>query len=81
MPSLIGVTGGVRGVGGRRLRLLLQSETPNQRGSGWLPLRQGSPGEDLPKEIHVWLHPEESLIDGDETGDVQHPSQIEVLQL
>ena len=27
------------------------------------------------------LHPEEGLADGDETGNVQHPSQIEVLQL
>ena len=27
------------------------------------------------------LHPEESLVDGDETNDVQHPRRIEVLQL
>ena len=29
----------------------------------------------------MWLHPEEGLADGDEAGDVQHPSRIEVLQL
>ena len=33
------------------------------------------------KEIRVRLHPEESLVDGDETGDVQHPRRIKVLQL
>ena len=33
------------------------------------------------EEVHVRLHPEEGLIDGDEAGNVQHPSQIEVLQL
>ena len=27
------------------------------------------------------LHPKEGLTDGDEAGDMQHPSQIEVLQL
>ena len=27
------------------------------------------------------LHPEESLADGDETSNVQHPHRIEVLQL
>jgi len=27
------------------------------------------------------LHLEEGLVDGDETGNVQHPSRIEVLQL
>ena len=27
------------------------------------------------------LHPEEGLVDGEKTGDVQHPSRIEVLQL
>ena len=27
------------------------------------------------------LHPEEGLADGDETSGMQHPSQIEVLQL
>ena len=32
-----------------------------------------------PKEVHVWLHPEEGLVDGDETGNVQHPSRIELL--
>ena len=29
----------------------------------------------------MWLHPEESLADGDETSDMQHPRRIEVLQL
>ena len=29
----------------------------------------------------MWLHPEESLADGDEAGDVRHPRRIEVLQL
>jgi len=59
----------------------LQGKAPNQHGSRWLPLRQGSPGEDPPEEIHVRLYPEEDLTNGDETGNVQHPSQIEVLQL
>ena len=27
------------------------------------------------------LHPEEGLVDGDETSDMQHPRWIEVLQL
>ena len=67
MPPSIRVTGGVRGVGDRRPR--------------WLPLRQGSPGEDPPEEVHMQLHPEEGLADGDETDDVQHLSRIEVLQL
>ena len=29
----------------------------------------------------MWLHPEEGLADGDEVGNVQHPSRVEVLQL
>jgi len=48
---------------------------------GWIPHRQGSPREQPPEEIRVRLHPEESLADGDEAGNVQHPSQIKVLQL
>ena len=38
-------------------------------------------GEEKPEEIRVWLHPEESLTDGDETSNVQHPRWIEMLQL
>ena len=70
VPPPIGVAGGVRGVGARRPRLLLQGETPHRRGPGWLPLRQSSSGEDPPEEVHVWLHPEEGLVDGDEASDV-----------
>ena len=81
MPPPIGVIGGVRGVGARRPRFLLQGKAPNRHGSGWLPLRQGSPGEDPPEEIHVQLHPEEGLANGKEIGNMQHPSRIEVLQL
>ena len=81
MPPSIGVAGGVRGVGALWPRLLLQREAPNQRGPRRLPLRQGSPGEDPPEEVHVRLHPVEGLVDGDEAGNVQHPSRIEVLQL
>ena len=81
MPTPIGVAGGVRKVGGRQLLLLLQGKTPNRQGSRWLPLRQGSPGEDPPKEVHVRLHPKEGLTDSDEASDVQHPNRIEVLQL
>ena len=55
MPPLIEVIGGVHGVGARQPWLLLQGETPHRRGPGWLPLRQGSPGEDLPEKIHVRL--------------------------
>ena len=29
----------------------------------------------------MWLHPKEGLADYDEAGDVQYPSQVEVLQL
>ena len=65
--------GGVRGVGARRTRLFLQGEATNRRGPGRLPLRQGSPGEDPLEEVHVRLHPEEGLVDGDEAGDMQHP--------
>ena len=81
MPPPIGVVGGVRRVAARWPQLLLQGEAPNRRGPGWLPLRQGSPGEDSLEEIHVRPHPEDGLIDGDEAGNVQHPSRIEVLQL
>ena len=81
MPPLVGVTGGVRRVGGRWLRLLLQGESPNRHGSGRLPLRQGLPTKDPQKEVHVWLHLEEGLTDGNKAGDVQYPSRVEVLQL
>ena len=70
MPPPIGVIGGVRGVGARWPRLLLQHEAPNPCLTGWLPLRQGSPDEDPPKEVHVWLHPKEGLRHGDEAGDM-----------
>ena len=29
----------------------------------------------------MWLHPKESLADGDKASDVQHPHWIKVLQL
>ena len=70
MPPSIGVAGGVRGVGAWWPQLLLWCEAPNRRGPRWLPLRQGSPGEDPPEEVHMRLHPEEGLADGDEAGDV-----------
>jgi len=81
VPSLIGVTGGVRRVGDQRLRPLLQGEPTDLSDSGRFPLGQGSPTEDLPEEIHVWLHLEEGLANGDKVRDVQHPSRVEVLQL
>ena len=81
MPPPIGVIGGVCRVGDRWLWLLLQGESPNWRDFGRLPLGQGSPTEDPSEEVHVRLHPEEGLVDGDEAGDVQHPSRVEVLQL
>ena len=48
---------------------------------GRIPCRQSSPREQPPKEVRVQLHRKESLIDGDETDDVQHPHRIKVLQL
>ena len=70
MPPSVGVTGGVHRVGDQRLRLLLQGKSPNRRDSRRLPLRQGSPAEDPPEEVHMWLHPEEGLTDGDKAGDM-----------
>jgi len=55
--------------------------SPNQCNLGQVPLRQGSPEEEPLEEVHVWLHPEEGLTNGDEAGNVQHPNRIEVLQL
>ena len=81
MPSLIGVTGGVRRIGDRWLGLLLQGEPTNRGVWRRFPLGQGTPKEDLPEEIHMRLHPKEGLIDGDKVGDVQHPSWVEMLQL
>ena len=56
-------------------------QSPQPAWFGGLPLRQGSPDEDPPEEIHVRLHPKEGLANDYETGNVQHPSRIEVLQL
>ena len=70
VPPPVGVTGGVRRVGDQQLRLLLQGKSPNRRDSGRFPLRQGSPTKDLLEEVHVRLHPEEGLVDGDEASDV-----------
>ena len=47
-----------------------KGETPHQRSPERLPLRQDLLGEDLPEGVHVRLHPDESLADGDETGDM-----------
>ena len=56
-------------------------QTPNRCDFGWLPFGLGSPAENPSEEVHVRLHPEEGLTDGDETSNVQYPSQVEVLQL
>jgi len=45
-----------------------------------LPLRQGSPEEDSPEGVHVRLHPDETLVDGDEAGDVRHPLVCHLLR-
>ena len=50
-----------------------KGETYHQHSPEGLPLRQGSPGEDSPEGVYMRLHPDESLIDGDEAGDVQYP--------
>ena len=50
-----------------------KGETSHRRSLERLPLRQGSPGEDSLEGVHVWLHPNESLTDSDEAGDVRHP--------
>ena len=81
MPSLVGITWGVRGIRASRMWLPLQGEASDWCDLGRTPVRHSSPREEKPEEIRVWLHPEETLIDGDETSDVQHPYRIEVLQL
>ena len=50
-----------------------KGETSHWRSPERLPLRQGSPGEDSAEGVHIWLHPNESLADGDEADDVRHP--------
>jgi len=72
---------GPRCVRDQRLGPLLQGEPTNWSDSRQFPLRQGPSIEDLLEEVHVQLHPEEGLTDSDEASDVQHPSQVEVLQL
>ena len=47
-----------------------KGEIPNQRSPERLPLRQDSPKEDSPEGVHVRLHPDKSLADGDEASDV-----------
>ena len=47
-----------------------KGETPHQRSPERLPLQQDSPGEDSPEGVHMWLHPDESLVDSDEAGDL-----------
>ena len=79
MPPLVGVAGEVCGIRVSHAQFSLQGETPHRRDLGRVPHRQGSRGEELPEEIHVWLHPKESLANGDETGDVQHPHRIKML--
>ena len=80
MPSPVGVTWGVCGIrASSRTRLPLQGEASDRRDLGRAPVRHSPPGEEKPEEIRVRLHPEESLADGDETSDVQHPRRIEML--
>ena len=50
-----------------------KGENPHQCIPEHLPLQQDSPGEDSPEGVHVRLHPDKSLTDGDEVGDVRHP--------
>ena len=45
-------------------------KTSHRRSPVHLPLRQDSPGEDSPKGVHEWLHPNKSLVDSDEADDV-----------
>ena len=42
-----------------------KGETSHRRSPERLPLRQGSPGEGSPEGVHVWLHLDENLADGD----------------
>ena len=50
-----------------------KGETSHQCSPERLPLRQGSPEDDSSEGVHVRLHPDESLADGDEADDVQYP--------
>ena len=50
-----------------------KDETSHRCSLECLSPQQGSPGDDSPKGVHVWLHPDESLVDGDEAGDVLYP--------
>ena len=50
-----------------------KGKNPDQCSPGQLPLRQVLPEEDSPKGVHVRLHLDKSLTDGDEAGDVQYP--------
>ena len=50
-----------------------KGKTSHQRSPERLLLRQGSPKEDSPEGVHVRLHLDESLTDGDEAGDIRHP--------
>ena len=81
MPPPVGVAGEVRGIQASRAWFPLQGKTPHRRGLDRVSHRQGSPGEQRPEEIHMRLHPKESLADGDEASNVQHPHRIKVLQL
>ena len=79
VPPLVGVAGDVCGIPPSHARFPLQGETPHRRDLGRIPHQQSSPREQSPEEVHVWLHPEEGLANGDKAGDVQHPRWIEVL--
>ena len=46
-----------------------KGETFHQHSLECLPLQQGSPREDSPKGVHVRLHPDESLANGDEADE------------
>ena len=70
VPPPVGVTGGVHGVGDQWLRPLLQGKPPNRCDSRRLPLEQGLPAENPLEEVHMRIHPEEGLTDGDKTSDV-----------
>ena len=50
-----------------------KGESSYQHSPERIPLQQGSPEEDSPGGLHVRLHPDESLTDGDEVGDVWYP--------
>ena len=50
-----------------------KGETSYQHSPERHPLRQDSLGEDSPEGVHVRLHLDESLADGDEANDMQYP--------